>query len=286
MAYCLEKEDSAKLFQDLLKNYRILGPKIHKGIGRFSDTDVIGYGEIGFLEELIFDQKSEFSPKEAVIPMRETLFKWQGETIETPEFDEKEVIVFLRPCDIHGFKRLDQIYLHNGPVEDPYYKRRREKLHFFMLECREGFENCFCVSMNTHQSEDYEIAIRADQGQYFFDVKNDHFSPYFKRATLSDFNPEFVSENQVKVNIPSLGTVSVACFEDPLWIEYTERCIHCGRCNTSCGTCSCFTMQDVNDPTTQTGERRRRWAGCQVNGFTDMAGGHSFRRKDGERMRF
>lgn len=33
------------------------------------------------------------------------------------------------------------------------------------------------------------------------------------------------------------------------------------------------------------GERRRVWAGCHVDGFTDMAGGHRFRDNKGERMR-
>ena len=29
------------------------------------------------------------------------------------------------------------------------------------------------------------------------------------------------------------------------------------------------------------GERRRVWASCQVDGYTDMAGGHSFRKDKG-----
>ena len=34
------------------------------------------------------------------------------------------------------------------------------------------------------------------------------------------------------------------------------------------------------------GERRRVWASCMVDGFTDVAGGGSYRKKNGERMRF
>ena len=34
------------------------------------------------------------------------------------------------------------------------------------------------------------------------------------------------------------------------------------------------------------GERRRVWASCQVHGFTDMAGVHSFRQTNGQKMRF
>ena len=34
------------------------------------------------------------------------------------------------------------------------------------------------------------------------------------------------------------------------------------------------------------GERRRVQASCMVDGFTDVAGGASYRKKNGERMRF
>lgn len=34
------------------------------------------------------------------------------------------------------------------------------------------------------------------------------------------------------------------------------------------------------------GERRRQWASCMVDGFSDMAGGHGFRAKHGERLRY
>ena len=46
-------------------------------------------------------------------------------------------------------------------------------------------------------------------------------------------------------------------------------------------------MQDVfYKDNEENGERRRVWASCQVDGYTDMAGGHLFRKKNGEKMRF
>lgn len=35
-----------------------------------------------------------------------------------------------------------------------------------------------------------------------------------------------------------------------------------------------------------TGERRRVWASCHIDGYTEMAGNISFRKTKGERMRF
>ena len=49
----------------------------------------------------------------------------------------------------------------------------------------------------------------------------------------------------------------------------------------------CFTMQDLYySENGKVGERRRVWASCMVDGFTDVAGGGSYRKKNGERMRF
>jgi anaerobic sulfite reductase subunit A len=46
-------------------------------------------------------------------------------------------------------------------------------------------------------------------------------------------------------------------------------------------------MQDVfHDGARTMGERRRVWTGCHLDGFADMAGGHTFRETYGARMRF
>ena len=97
--------------------------------------------------------------------------------------------------------------------------------------------------------------------------------------------PAHVTENQVTVQVPENLTAEVA--KSTMWEEYNSRCINCGRCNFVCPTCTCFTMQDLfYSENGKVGERRRIWASCMVDGFTDVAGGGSYRKKNGERMRF
>ena len=80
---------------------------------------------------------------------------------------------------------------------------------------------------------------------------------------------------------------SLEVMKSTMWNEYNERCIACGRCNFVCPTCTCFTMQDITyKDNKNAGERRRVWASCHVDGYTDMAGGHSFRKEKGQKMRF
>lgn len=46
-------------------------------------------------------------------------------------------------------------------------------------------------------------------------------------------------------------------------------------------------MQDIfYDENSSAGERRRVWASCQIDGYTDIAGGIAFRKSKSERMRF
>ncbi len=156
-----------------------------------------------------------------------------------------------------------------------------------MIECTEGFDTCFCVSMESNVAKDYDAAVRFGS-DISIEIKDpDLITKTLKTSTVVEFQPEFIKENKVKVNIPDVDKVTKDTFNNDIWKEYTSRCIACGRCNTSCITCSCYTMQDIelsNDE--KVGERRRVWAGCHIDGFTDMAGGHSFRDKNGERMRF
>ncbi len=167
------------------------------------------------------------------------------------------------------------MFLENGGAADPYYRRRREKLHFFMIECRESFENCFCVSMGSNATDNYAAAFRFGEDSVEVEVKDSRFVEFFASGTLSSFAPEFVKENVKKVTVPSVEEMPPELFVSPLWDEYDSRCIACGRCNTSCVTCTCFSSLDLfYSDSRNCGERRRVWDGCHLDGFTDMAGGH------------
>jgi len=288
MGYKLTHLKFNDYIKELQKDYKIFAPKLEEGKGKFTNTDVISYGEINKFTDIVFNQKSYYSPKEIFYPIRETLFYFLNDKIETPEIDIKPIIILLRPCDMNGIKRLDTIFLKNGEEVDYYYLRRRELVKFMMIECVEGFDTCYCVSMNANIATNYEACIRVKDDTISLKIEDKALDlELLKDNTEVDFEPEFIKENKVKVTIPDINKVTKETFNHELWKEYTSRCIACGRCNTSCITCSCYTMQDVKiSDDKRIGERRRVWASCHVDGFSDMAGGHSFRDKNGERMRY
>lgn len=288
VAYRLTKAELGGFLERAGRAYDVRGPvRLPRG-GRHSDQEVVGYGPVAALAELVLDRKSFFSPKELAFPVREPLFRFRDGAVQEPAAPAKPLLVFLRACDIHGFDRLDRIFLLNGAVPDFYYERRRERIKFVLVECPAGgFDTCFCVSMGTNRTDDYAAAVRVSGDGVLLEVKDASLLPLLDGAPENaEFAPEFVRENAVKVTVPPPESVTPEMFNDPLWKEYTKRCIACGRCNTSCVTCSCFNMQDVPERAGRPGERRRVWTGCHLDGFTSMAGGHEFRRENGERMRF
>lgn len=286
MGYKTINESLNSILKKLSEKYSIYAPKVFEGDGTFSDTDVVRYGEVSTIEEIVFDKKSDYSFKEVIMPITQTLFYFTEDEVTVPKVSKKGAIVFLRSCDIHALRRMDQIYLNNGP-EDFYYKRLRENTKFILMGCNKTFDNCFCVDMGSNTTNEYDAYIKCDGDFAYIDCKWDELKELIKEEKYKEelVEPEFIKENKVNVNIPE--NLSTKVFESKMWNEYTERCIGCGRCNFVCPTCTCFTMQDIfYKDNGKVGERRRIWASCQINGYTDMAGGISFRKPQGDKMRF
>ncbi len=279
----LKNEQFIEKMNSLSSEYRFFGPVRHEKRGRYSDTDLVYYELTDDVSNFDFSVKSDFSAKEIATPMNQTLFHFQDGEIVEAGYDNRPVIVFLRSCDLHAFKRLDEIYL-NNKYEDVYYKRLRELLSFAVAGCATEFKSCFCTAFGTNKTDDYHIGINLNEETVTVDVKDERFNVFGEND--SDFVLNHVTENDNKVTLPKLVELSEVIDSD-IWEEYNTRCIGCGSCNFVCPTCSCFTTQDISyDETNTKGERKRVMASCMIGGFSDMAGGHTFREKNGQKMRF
>ena len=286
MGFQISREGMDLFFKELKKDYDIYAPVIFENGGRFSDTNCVRYSKINSIDEIEFEKKSEYSFKEVILPITQTLFYFTEESVKESDDRKKGAIVFLRACELNAVKRLDEIYLNNGG-EDHYYKRLRDRVKFVLIGCHHTFENCFCVDMGSNKSENYSFAINYDKENFYIDCKEKEWNEILKTNSITELEvtPNFVTENSVRVNIPKNLTSEVA--NSTMWNEYDSRCIACGRCNFVCPTCTCFTMQDIfYTDNGKVGERRRVWASCMVDGYTDVAGGESYRKKNGQRMRF
>ena len=160
------------------------------------------------------------------------------------------------------------------------------------------------ILVSGHDLRDLEMLLEQTQGTgvdvyTHSEMLPAHYYPAFKKypnfignygnawwkqkEEFESFNgPILMTTNCI---VPPKDSYKEMCIRDRE--EYNSRCINCGRCNFVCPTCTCFTMQDLfYSENGKVGERRRIWASCMVDGFTDVAGGGSYRKKNGERMRF
>lgn len=287
MGYCLNgKGLEALLDYWQSEGFTVFAPARFADGGAFSDTDCIRYGTVGTPGEIAFDAKADYSFKEWLLPVTQFLFYFTENQLKEAQNQFPKAVIFLRSCDLHGVKRLDEIYLHNGPA-DYYYKQIRDKVKFVLMGCSEPWENCFCVDMGTNHTNRYSLSIDADGDVFWLDCREEAWRPILKNLAVNEQNvvPRYVTETSVKISIPA--DLSAAVAQSAMWAEYDSRCINCGRCNFVCPTCTCFTMQDMFYTDNRiAGERRRVWASCMVDGYTDVAGGGAYRQKNGQRMRF
>ncbi|MDU1124929.1 MAG: anaerobic sulfite reductase subunit AsrA [Clostridium sp.] len=290
MGYNLSFQEVNTLFENLKKEYKIYAPKRFKKQGRYSDTDIIKYDEVSTVEEIEFKEKSHYPVKEVITPITQTLYYFtEDEFRESSIGHNKKILIFARPCDINAQRRQDMIYLHNGNFEDTFYKRIRERVKFICIECVDGFDTCFCVSMNSNKTDDYSLAVRFNESSLLFDVKDKEFSKFFNDKKEEEFELKFIEENEAKVTIPEINDkeVLIKLKNHPMWNEYNKRCLGCGSCTIACSTCSCYTTRDiVYDSLGKIGERRRVQASCHIDGFDEMAGGHNFRTTKADKMRY
>ncbi len=289
MSYRLSFHRMDELLENLKDRYDIFAPVRFNKRGRYSDTDLVRYARIGSVRDIVHSEKSDFSPKEIVHPITQTMFHYTEFEYLESKAGEKDILLFVRPCDIHGIQRLDTVFLRNGGNKDFYYQRLREKVKYVLMECSAGWDSCFCVSMGTNRTDDYSLAVRFGDEELRLEVKDPSFQELFSGEEEVQFSPEFVSRNEQTVTLPAIDSPELLrkAHELDMWKSYNARCQSCGACTAACISCSCFTTSDVTySENGKAGERRRVWASCLHPGFTEMAGGHSFRSTAGDRMRF
>lgn len=289
-SYRISRSYMDDFIRKLKAEYHVYAPKKVQNRGMWETDGLIRYQEVESLEEIVNSEQSDFSPKEVIYPVSQKIFAFDENSCrETMPNDPKGIIIFARPCDINGLKRLDNMFLANGGMSDVYYKRMRDKVKIFMMECEKSWENCFCVSMGTNKTENYSIAWKLHGDMIYLKIKDAEFTDYFEWAGVCDYEPCFIEENERKVRIPAIKDAAMLKEVSGMefWKEYNDTCISCGGCNTVCPTCSCFdTVDFLNQENSRKGERRRIWSSCMLQDFSKTAGGSIARKFPEQMMRF
>ena len=275
-------------------DYRVVGPVKKQGHYVFD--------EIKTIDDLCMESPpSILPPKKYLMPPRETLLQYEmdGSGIEATIEATPTVILGMHSCDIHAVKLLDHVF--SMGYKEQHYQAHRDHTFLVSIECLSPCtENSFCRDMGTASTADgydlhlldlgdvYAIDVNTRKGGRLLEGYNlvfDSLPPDEERLNerLNEKWQQF--EYKLDFDIVEMSDVLRASYNCTLWDELGDRCLACGMCTQVCPTCYCFDVTDEADLLLQNGTRSRSWDSCQINTFSEVAGGHDFREKLGQRQR-
>jgi ferredoxin len=268
------------------------------GVDLIAPRDVDGqvfYRPVNSSKEILFDyERPELSARDYLLPATEILLrierKGKEATLEEVLPEGKQVIFGIRPCDAHGFKPIDALFLDQDPV-DTYYRHHRERTTLVGLACPKMWEGCFCTSMGgaPDDSTHLDVLLRKVKGGYAVEPVTEKGEALLEGLALEEREgepaPSAADADQVPVASPENWR---PLFEDQMWMRHGERCLSCRICTYVCPTCRCFDVVDrpvgVRDGVTRI-ERIRVWDACPSTNYRRAAGGHNSRPTKPMRLR-
>ena len=232
-------------------------------------------------------------PKKFILKYRRERFTYKPETLdveETTDFNERQVIFGVHPCDLHGLTILDEIHLKEFP--DPHYLAIRRNTVLIGISCVPD-EWCYCIATGTafpdganwdlfltDIGDSYFVSIGSDKGDEIIHLGEDLFSDVGKED-LDRFKEETAKKKYLfsKEQLPDLERISQVIeleYDSEVWKEEAGRCLSCGTCTNTCPTCFCYTSVDIPSVDGKEVKRVEFITSCQYPYYSRVAGGHEF----------
>ncbi len=279
----LKKEVLPALIEELRKKFLVVGP-VNQAKKYRPYLTAYQFLENG--DELIFEQPL-YPAKDFFFPHKEELFEFSGGKIKRTGKTRKQTVFFMPKCDANAVHVLDKLLL-EYPIDNEY-RDRRENTFIVEIPCKEK-ETCFCLDLGfqdfadvkiINTKEGFVLAAKTKKGQELLKYKA------VQKHTTECKQKTFTEQIKCmkKLDAKKLKDL-MKYFESEIWKKEAEKCLSCTACNIVCPTCTCFNItDDVLLSNTKTGRRSREWAYCQLQNFTEVAGGHIFRKERDARLK-
>jgi sulfhydrogenase subunit beta (sulfur reductase) len=301
------RDELADWLDKLAGQVNLIAPVVENGIllyrevGSFNDIAFPGFDNDLMLEHGNV-HRPVMSAKEVLFPSTEPIFKIKmspGQILFEETLPGKQKVLFgLPPCDARGISLMDNIFIDNQPP-DVYYASRRENMTLIGLACREMGVSCFCTSCGSapHDPSDMDIMLSEIDEGYLIQVINENSRPLLTQLNYhSDINhinlDQLRNENHVAAipfSVPIPGKeIMPQLFDNQLWDKVSASCLSCRICSYVCPTCRCFDIRDEILPFENDGENYQRircWDSCSREAYRRIAGGHTPRAGEAERLR-
>lgn len=287
----ISKDKLAALFEKIRQSGKLIVAPKKKG-------EKVLFSIVSSFDEVYVDYiQTALSAKSIVMPKCEELFSYIYESkdvkvVETKVSDVEVVVFGLHPCDAASFEYLSTFFLKENP--DKYFAERMNRTTLISLSCSTCDENCFCTSVGLSPSDtkgsdilltdtkdgDLYAEIITEKGAKLISTVNELFGD-----SKEIDKKQFTADVKQKFDLAKLREKAKAelSFDKPIWREMSLACLGCGACAFSCPSCTCFDIQEDNNP--YGGKRLRLWDTCALGLFTLHASGHNPREVQSQRWR-
>ncbi|MFH1511234.1 MAG: hypothetical protein ABIF10_06075, partial [Candidatus Woesearchaeota archaeon] len=155
----ISKSNLPKFFEKVISKYEVVAPVDKRGVVTFS--------AIKSFSEIDLTRQSDYSAKKYFLPPKETLFTYKKDRPE-PFSDAKSRIIVMRPCDANALINTDKVFLADPPDEG--YAERRRNTRLFVFKCTQPYENCFCTSVNSSDTTNYDLMFTDVGDKYIISI--------------------------------------------------------------------------------------------------------------------
>lgn len=300
MIYKVISKNEFRTFVDaLVQNNISFGPQQ-------VDTDIRGnplyqFKQVQSVDDIAFDYTATASSaKHFFLPFREELsrFVFHEEDWEQQITYEADpvVLVGLRPCDISALNILDDVLL-NGHFPSPYYLAKRKNTFVIGMD-HLPLPDCFCKSMNHHTvttgfnlfcsdiGDHYYLSINSSKAFNFLKEFNTRDPLYEDNCLLVERRKLIQNSFQTEIDVTGLPSILDIEFDSPVWQKWGDKCLNCGTCAMVCPSCYCYSVTESFDTNLKGSSREKRLYSCNLVDFAVVAGGHNFRPKNGDRLKY
>jgi ferredoxin len=253
------------------------------------------YRRVESSAEITFEyERPELSAKEFVFPQTELLLRMEKRgtevTIEEVFSEGRQVIFGIRPCDAHGFKTIDALFLDQDPP-DAHYQRHRDRTVLVGLACPQMWEGCFCTSVGGAPDDpgNLDVLLTPADGVYWVQAVTSRGRALVESLETQESALEPTRSDVRAESVPVIPPRAWrSLFPDQIWMRHGERCLSCRICTYVCPACRCFDLTDRVVAQTAQGtriERIRAWDACTSTNYRRAAGGHNTRPTKPVRLR-
>ena len=238
-------------------------------------------------------------PKKYFQPPVETLVEFEIKGGYKSVYDtEKFVLIGVHPYDMTAINQMDELFRQDN--YDSHYMARRCNATIIACDVVTASKDVFASSMKTATvkqgydilltdiGDSYVVEAATEKGQLLLDrAKTDKATAddIKAREALWKKNEKELNKHPLNCQLTQIPELLDGAYNHPVWEEKAKTCFSCGSCNQVCPTCYCFNVKDDVNWDLKSGDRKRTWDGCLLDGFTKVTPNHEFRSKKSDRFR-